>query len=465
MLNFKEYILTKSIQNLDYLQKTYCGKTASLSLEETKQKHKEYMFNIIRVIRRCLETQILSLNNNGVLVFSSCVSLLQQLTQYNQQLSSITTMDALKEQLDTLMDTYIKNVAALESALEEQWYPLNKDLTARSRSSAELEEFGTAATQNIRFVGHHINLFLPYLDEEIAENNYFSYFFEKFKRPLICHAYSYGQKSIPKSLFNPGKHIYGSRDRINIPTKQFDLIMLSRNAAFDGIRPKFMTAINYGKPGASMCLFGYSTNFELIDIKRLATNLENIHVYFIPYCSSPMINDKLYCVIYGTITDTKSGLKELPSLLDKFIEHHSDTEPYQVLGSAETTEIIFQSYDMMPEEYIALSDDITTATKTVLSTLFPKITTDTQQPLLPFNAGQLGLILISGEINGIIREEKSGCCHVVKGSSVQTTSDPETETVYDDDNNTVVSRTTSRTTHATTTVNIVLPSGEIRTLR
>jgi len=120
---------------------------------------------------------------------------------------------------------------------------------------------------------------------------------------------------------------------------------------------------------------------------------------------------------------------------------------------------------MMPEEYAELSQDITAATRAVLSTLLPKVSTSTQQPLLPFNAGQLGLILISGEINGMIQEGESGCCHVVKGSSVQTQSDPAVEEKYDDETAAMISRTVSNTTYATTTVNIVLPSGDIRTLQ
>ena len=41
---------------------------------------------------------------------------------------------------------------------------------------------------------------------------------------------------------------------------------------------------------------------------------------------------------------------------------------------------------------------------------------ETRHPLIPFGPGQLGLVLVSGKIDGIV-DEGNGVYHVIKGSS------------------------------------------------
>lgn len=53
-----------------------------------------------------------------------------------------------------------------------------------------------------------------------------------------------------------------------------------------------------------------------------------------------------------------------------------------------------------------------------------RITDRKARPLLPFNIGQLGLILTSGCLDGIVDEE-NGCCHVVKGRVIKKTMEEE----------------------------------------
>ena len=59
-------------------------------------------------------------------------------------------------------------------------------------------------------------------------------------------------------------------------------------------------------------------------------------------------------------------------------------------------------------------------------------------PLLPFNLGQIGLILTSGELDGIV-EEVPGVNHVIKGMTVKTV---DTEEVTDSQSNTVTCKNT-----------------------
>lgn len=65
-----------------------------------------------------------------------------------------------------------------------------------------------------------------------------------------------------------------------------------------------------------------------------------------------------------------------------------------------------------------------------------------QTPLLKFSSGQLGLILVSGRINGII-DEKNGCYHVIKGTIEKVV---ESNVEYDADRNEITTTTKSNRT-------------------
>ena len=171
----------------------------------------------------------------------------------------------------------------------------------------------------------------------------------------------------------------------------------------------------------------------------------------------------MYCIVIGTVSKEHGDRASLLRLLDQFVEHRSSEDEYTIFGSSETSPVIFQSYDMTSEESISLRDDIDKTSADMIMTILPKTLTDKRQPLLPFNVGQLGLILISGEINGAIKEPDTDCYHVVKGSSCQTTV-PSDETVRDARDR-VIGRKSILSTYATTNVTVVLSNGDIRTLQ
>lgn len=61
-----------------------------------------------------------------------------------------------------------------------------------------------------------------------------------------------------------------------------------------------------------------------------------------------------------------------------------------------------------------------------------------KRPMLPFNLGQIGLILTSGELDGIV-EEIPGVNHIIKGMTVKTV---DSEEIKDSSNNTVTCKNT-----------------------
>jgi hypothetical protein len=84
-----------------------------------------------------------------------------------------------------------------------------------------------------------------------------------------------------------------------------------------------------------------------------------------------------------------------------------------------------------------------------------KLSESVKQPLLPFNIGQIGLVLTSGCLDGVI-DEGNGNCHVIKGR-VSKKSTVERNSV---DGNIEVIETVSNRVE----INVILPNGEHKVL-
>ena len=78
-----------------------------------------------------------------------------------------------------------------------------------------------------------------------------------------------------------------------------------------------------------------------------------------------------------------------------------------------------------------------------------------KNPLLPFNIGQLGLVLTSGCLDGIV-EEGDGYSHLIKGRVSKQTIEVETEK----NNNIEITETTVNKVE----INVLLPNGEFKVL-
>ena len=86
-----------------------------------------------------------------------------------------------------------------------------------------------------------------------------------------------------------------------------------------------------------------------------------------------------------------------------------------------------------------------------------RISDRTARPLLPFSIGQLGLVLTSGCLDGVI-EEPDNCSHVVKGRVIKVV-DTERE-INDTRDQVEISSTTSNRVE----ISMFLPDGTYRCL-
>ena len=88
------------------------------------------------------------------------------------------------------------------------------------------------------------------------------------------------------------------------------------------------------------------------------------------------------------------------------------------------------------------------------------------KPLLPFNIGQIGLILTSGCLDGII-DESDGCFHLVKGrvaKKIDTYTSTEGEIMKISRNKQEQTIETTSITSNRVEIKLVFPDGEIKTL-
>lgn len=84
-----------------------------------------------------------------------------------------------------------------------------------------------------------------------------------------------------------------------------------------------------------------------------------------------------------------------------------------------------------------------------------KISENQKQPLLPFNIGQIGLVLTSGCLDGIV-DEGDGNCHLVKGRvSKKSSEEKEIKDGVLETHETIANKVE---------INVILPNGEFKTL-
>lgn len=190
------------------------------------------------------------------------------------------------------------------------------------------------------------------------------------------------------------------------------------------------------------------------NLEFLSLYLENINVYKDP--------DSNYFLIAGNATKRRQkNIKELFSIIEQIccIDVGLEAKPtnkYYLNSPDRETDIIFKStyldMDYTLSKLNANSAFIEAISKDTFNKLSKDgIKEDSRQPLIPFNPGQLGLVLVSGDINGAI-DEGDGHYHVIRGTVKRV----HTNTFQERNENTV---TTKSVNSITTSVEVMLADG------
>lgn len=468
MIDLRAALLDSIPKDLDYLVKTYCKETSYIAFPDLKKRHKEYLFNTIRLIRRVLETQLLSINNPGIGVFSLCNQLLQQHMAYYQAIDTYTDVTSLKDACSAFKETTDETTEALQTAINNagRW-SMENDLKPDSVTRNAWTALADRVNIKMPIHGHHVSVLIPYTETDFKyidgdyPNNKLNVFLEHIFQEPLRHYYGLYTRNLNERLFQSGKCLRTMSDRVNTKSHIFDCAIATRNSLFDAVHPKLSSVLNTLKKDGSVMIIGLTTDFTKLDLKRIASQLTDIRVYFGTTVATPIVQDNEICVLLGRVRREEQVLYPYVNLLDIFVNHISSEDVFELYGSDENTVIPYSSYDITTQDFLELLPAIRQTTDKLVNTLIPKNDDTARRPLLPFSSGQLGLILISGEINGAIREA-NGCCHVVKGSSKQRTDTKTEETRNEEGVLTHIKETQS--VYSSTNVTTIIPSGEIKVL-
>lgn len=194
----------------------------------------------------------------------------------------------------------------------------------------------------------------------------------------------------------------------------------------------------------------YCLTYETISF--ISKYLTNVSVY--------KEEDSEYVLIIGLATKSRTSDSEvIHDIISQLVGIKTPNFIYDIFGE-DREDIIFRSAYIDPE-YIQTNllknkDQIDKLVAEQNKLLDNQTCEDTRRPLIPFSPGQLGLVLVSGDIDGII-DEGNGCYHVIRGSTYRT------PTVVNEENNNVRTRTV--TNNVATSVTVMLANGQEITLR
>lgn len=190
---------------------------------------------------------------------------------------------------------------------------------------------------------------------------------------------------------------------------------------------------------------------------------EEALTFFSKYLSDVSVYTKEnseYVLIVGlTRKRSNDDVKTFETIVTQMIGVASPGLVYDVFGCEEENIIFRTTYiseqavlDVLEKNQEQVNNIIQDQVKTIDS----YSNHDIRRPLIPFSPGQLGLVLVSGDIDGII-DEGDGCYHVIKGSVYR---NPTTTTEEDG------AFSTRKTTYnVATSVIVMLANGKTITLR
>ena len=199
-------------------------------------------------------------------------------------------------------------------------------------------------------------------------------------------------------------------------------------------RLQIKNTIKYVRPGGVVCITIPYTRMMPSLAMYLSKVLSNVTVSYVPTDGLRRIT------IMGTKNaDFKVSNKEIYQQLKLF--NYNDAvdvlhyNPCYEIPTEELTLEFFRGSKLDLDDVIAASQD--NMIDNFLESQTDPLVVKDQSPLLPFNIGQVGLVLTSGCLDGVV-EEVDGVYHVIKGMTTKVT----TTTEEDVDQNTIKSTET-----------------------
>ena len=451
---------------LNNLAKIRTGNNVFLTPDDIRKRARYDLFVISRVLQRFILTMAMDrINRPSLPVHSRISQINSEIIRAYQGIAAAKTEEEIIRILESLYDNFrviedaFKEMIMQHSTMQYSYGEYNDIVDIK-------KQFGDFHIPYDIFRGigtssAHVNMFIPYAEtldtEYIVARSMITALTAQFPR-IRCYGFSLSDNRWRQSYY---KYLSSEWTHCEIRYKTFDAVFMTWKSAFNPNQSFYQRLYNYARPGGTIFIYGLRNDFLPNHCEKLAMTLEDIQVRF--FSHSAMVaeaggrND--FCLIIGrTTSNPRNWQTTYNQLMDAFLMGHPLEGDFTVTGSEEDV-VPFRSYNLTEEEYVQLMPLLHQSEKGLTQFLFPKNRKDTRRPLLPFTSGQLGLVLISGDINGIVEESDTHCRHAVKGSSSRK-SKQRTEPVLNNDGE-EVGRKVITTTYPITTVQLVTASGNI----
>lgn len=222
----------------------------------------------------------------------------------------------------------------------------------------------------------------------------------------------------------------GSIKGSNVSNDVFDVVLLQPDISLEQSGERFFTkkekelllkAINYLRPGGSIVLALPYFRFYKDICLFMAKNFSNLQIR--KYQSTAFSKSGFVYVTGTRKTDREideDGYTLLRYAFDIDSIHDMNETPFErsFLPSQELEIKVFRGSVLDPDEVKRIYETSPCVAQFWNSQKVEKLSENTKNPLLPFNVGQLGLVLTSGCLDGVV-DEGNGHFHVVKGRVVK----------------------------------------------
>lgn len=239
----------------------------------------------------------------------------------------------------------------------------------------------------------------------------------------------------------PERIVQAPIEEMRISNNTFDMLYLPCD--FDHTHQTTgMQVLNYNKmkitqyqkylrPGGIFITVIPGYMFTRDNARHYTKFFEKIHVH--EYMAGATGFQKTY-LIAGVKKNTEDGASIDPQKANELrLAHYEGTLSEETWPEASEKIRVFPPIELELFRTLNLDDqDIATITSTsglmenFFNSYHKQVSRDDMAPLLPFNTGQIGLVLASGQLDGVV-DEKNGYAHVIKGRIVRTSENMEEE--------------------------------------
>ena len=465
--NYEEYFTENFERTTKNVISTHCSVGGFHAFEASKQKCLDTIYEMIRHVRGFA----LFLTKESQ-TFGECATLIRGvMSQYIAAYDLLAKATTLEELADTLNKAIKLNSEFCKLYLEDSFFHSSEYSDYRF-NDREWKIFLRSVAEHFKYSNNNVKIFNPFYAESInsnstnvnretlinndEDNNLFS--------TINCEMYGVDVEAYPIERYT--KFLNSPLKSCTIGLRAFDAVVGWWETAFmPGQNPSIIKRMaNYVKQNGAVVLYGNIENANSSNLRRISSLLTDIHVYcnttdvttygyngYFVLIGRRKVNDEFNADTYAQLLNVFVHLRE--QQINQDFTFIGSNEPIAVFKTDSIESVDFET------TFDKISDFTSRNSTKILSS---RLKFDERRPLLPFSSGQLGLILVSGSIDGKIQENDK-IAHVVKGYPYRTR-EHSSEDIYNTAHEVIGSKNIF-TYYNASAVTVITADGQIKELR